>query len=123
MQPPKHISDRCLTIHAISYLKSGMYTDSSAQSAHPAGPLAKRRCLWGTRRLAACRQHGQRPDILEHCRNIYPLWNPGRFFYEFNQTYRRQADAACRQASPHSKTDPWEDVKKNEFKVSDDKQD
>ncbi|QVL93794.1 cytochrome aa3 quinol oxidase subunit II [Bacillus velezensis] len=25
--------------------------------------------------------------------------------------------------SPHSKTDPWEDVKKNEFKVSDDKQD
>lgn len=37
MQPPKHISDRCLTIHAISYLKSGMYTDSSAQSVHPAG--------------------------------------------------------------------------------------
>lgn len=25
--------------------------------------------------------------------------------------------------SPHSKTDPWENVKKNEFKVSDDKQD
>lgn len=25
------------TIPAISYLKSGMYTDSSAQSAHPAG--------------------------------------------------------------------------------------
>ncbi|MDX7895334.1 cytochrome aa3 quinol oxidase subunit II [Bacillus velezensis] len=25
--------------------------------------------------------------------------------------------------SPHSKTDPWEDVNKNEFKVSDDKQD
>ncbi|QOQ56968.1 cytochrome aa3 quinol oxidase subunit II [Bacillus amyloliquefaciens] len=25
--------------------------------------------------------------------------------------------------SPHSKTDPWEDVKKNEFKVSDNKQD
>ncbi|MBT2713612.1 cytochrome aa3 quinol oxidase subunit II [Pseudomonas sp. ISL-88] len=25
--------------------------------------------------------------------------------------------------SPHSKTDPWEDVKKNEFKISDDKED